>query len=557
MKKAAYPLAIALACVISFASAQQKATDEAHSDTRDQDSDSWHPAPAREAGEGTGPFRKLVVRGVTLIDGTGAPPRGPVDIVIEGNTITDILRAGTPGLPMQHGREPRDAEHEIDAAGSYAMPGFIDMHVHGSSTDKAPDLGYAYKLWLAHGITTVRGVPLAPHAVATSEQARSARNEIAAPRIFNYQILGWGWRQGPVRTPQRAREWVRWAAKSGIDGIKFMNGYFDSGETPEVIAAAIDEAHNNKMGTVAHLAQTGVAGFNARQAGAAHLDTITHFYGHFESLLKADAIPKYGPDYNFYDEQHRFGDIADIWDQIHPPGSAEWQEYLEHQRAAGVTFDPTMTIYAASRNLMAARNADFHDRYTMPQLWDYFQSSRQNHGSYFFDWTTRREVQWRRFYERFMTLLNDYKNLGGRITTGTDSGFIFKIYGFSFPEEMELLQEAGFHPLEVVRAATMHGALTLYEPKGIRDPPLGVVRAGKLADLVIVKENPLQDFKTLYGTGTPRLNEVTQRLERVGGVSYTIKDGIVYDAKKLLAEVAEMVAAEKRRLGRPDRLPQP
>jgi imidazolonepropionase-like amidohydrolase len=85
-----------------------------------------------------------------------------------------------------------------------------------------------------------------------------------------------------------------------------------------------------------------------------------------------------------------------------------------------------------------------------------------------------------------------------------------------------------------------------------------MVRVGKLADLVIVKENPLQNFKTLYGTGTLRLNETTQKLERVGGVSYTVKDGIVYDAKKLLADVAEMVAAEKRRLGMPEQgVPKP
>src|SRR3546814_4835831 len=81
--------------------------------------------------------------------------------------------------------------------------------------------------------------------------------------------------------------------------------------------------------------------------------------------------------------------------------------------------------------------------------------NRENHGSYFFDWTTKHEVQWRNFYKRFMALVNDYKNMGGRVTTGTDSGFIFKTYGFGFPEEMEMLQEAGFNPHEVVQAATM------------------------------------------------------------------------------------------------------
>src|SRR5687768_14717973 len=57
-------------------------------------------APARRADEGAGPFNRLVIRGATLIDGTGSPPRGPVDIVIEKNRIVDILQAGTPGRPM-------------------------------------------------------------------------------------------------------------------------------------------------------------------------------------------------------------------------------------------------------------------------------------------------------------------------------------------------------------------------------------------------------------------------------------------------------------------------
>ena len=91
----------------------------------------------------------------------------------------------------------------------------------------------------------------------------------------------------------------------------------------------------------------------------------------------------------------------------------------------------------------------------------------------------------------------------------------------------------------------MWGAKTLYEPKG-EAPPMGVVKNGMLADLVIVGENPLSNLKVLYGTGHMRLNPQTNRQERVGGVKYTIKDGIVYDAPKLLAEVAAAVAEQKR-----------
>src|SRR5881392_3579754 len=104
-------------------------------------------APARKQGEGAGPFKKMVIRGATLIDGTGGPPLSPMDIVIEGNHITQVRQAGWPGLPQQPNREPRDADFEIDGKGMFVMPGFVDMHVHGPGKDKAPDLSYAYKLW--------------------------------------------------------------------------------------------------------------------------------------------------------------------------------------------------------------------------------------------------------------------------------------------------------------------------------------------------------------------------------------------------------------------------
>lgn len=515
------------------------------------------PAPARRPGEGLGPFRKMVIRGVTVIDGTGSPPRGPIDIVVENNRITAMRPAGTPGLPLKAGRAPNDADYELDATGMYAMPGFIDMHAHGSGTDKAPDLSYSYKLWLAHGVTSVRSVPLAPLEVSLSEKRRSAANEIAAPRIFACQRPGdgAGWGGKPIDGEAAARAWTQWAAKQGVDCVKIM---LPADFSPAAFKGVVEEARKLGLGTTAHLTQTGLSRIDARKAGAMGLGTVTHFYGHMESLLKNGAVQHYSTDYNFNDEQYRFAEVADIWDQTYEPGSDEWKAYLREQKANNVTFDPTMTIYAASRDLMRARNADWHESYTTPQLWDYFQSNRENHGSYFFDWTTRIEVQWRRFYDRYMRLVNDYKNIGGRVTIGTDSGFIFKTYGFGYPEEMELLQEAGFDPLEVIQAATWNGALTLYEPKGVAEPPVGALLVGRLADIVLVKENPLQNFKTLYGTGTPRLNEATQKQERVGGVSYTVKDGIVYDAKKLLADVAEMVAAEKRRAGWPDKgVPRP
>ena len=500
--------------------------------------------PDRQPGEGVGPFRRMVIRGAMLIDGTGAPPRGPVDIVVAGNRIESIRGAGAPGLPLRPNREPRGADHEIDATGMYVMPGFVDVHGHNGDPDKAPNATYGYRLWLAHGVTTVRGVSLyfGPGGMSASDRQRSAANTIVAPRLYDYISLG-DWTGGDIETPDQARAFVRWAAAQGYHGIKLFNS--ERGPTTE---AAIQEARRLRLGTVAHLGQGGVAEVNADRATAMGLHGITHFYGHFESLLRDRRLPAYPNDYNMSDEQWRFSQVARLADQIYEPGGPEWRAYLDRLLERNVFLSPTFNIYSAGRDVMRARNADWHARYTLPSLQRFFDPSRVHHGSYFWDWTTADEVAWRRFYGPYMRLANDFKNMGGRVTAGSDPGYIYQTWGFSYIQELEMLQEAGFSPLEVIQAATQNGAQEIFEPRG-QEAPFGTVRPGMLADLVIVPGNPLSNLKLLYGTGHMRLNPQTQRVERVGGVRWTVKDGIVYDAPALLESVARMVEEQRAREG--------
>ena len=373
-----------------------------------------NPAPARRAGEGAGPFNRMMIRNVMIIDGTGGPPFGPMNVIVSGNRIASIQGAGTPGVPRPaapagRGAGPQAADHVIDGTGMYLLPGFVDMHVHAGGSPKNADAEYAYKLWLAHGVTTVRGVALGSNQFSASERSRSEKNEIVAPRIFNYQRPGGG------NSPEAARAWVRQNVNT-IDGLKL--GALD----PEVMAAVIDEAHKNGLGTTAHLQQSGVAQMNAIDAARVGLDTVTHFYGHFESLLKDHVVQTWPIDANANDEQWRFGQVARLWNQIHEPGTPEWKAYLAEHLKLGTTFDPTFTIYTASRDVMRARQADYHDKYTLPSLMDYYQPSRVSHGSYWYDWTTHDEIAWRNFYQVWFKLVNDYKKMGGRVTTGSDSG---------------------------------------------------------------------------------------------------------------------------------------
>ena len=359
-------------------------------------------APDRGPDEGGGPYDRLIIRGVTVIDGTGAPPIGPMDIIIEGNRIVDMVGVGVPNVPIPERRRPAleiednpDAVvHEIDATGMYVLPGFVDLHLHTGGVPKAPEAEYAYKLWMAHGITTGRGVGFGPYDWSIQEKARSEANEIVAPRMWAYPFMGsggQGWRDRQIQTPEDARAWVRYIKQSGGDGLKLGS------HRPEIMEALLDEARQLGLGSTAHLNQMGVAQMNAIDAARLGLGTVTHFYGLFESLYKDHDVQPWPPEMNYFDEQHRFGQVAVQASLIHERGSPEWKAFLEELLALDVTLDPTMTAYQASWDVDAQKFAPWHETYTLPSLWDFYEADREDHGSYYYDWTTWKEVAWRDF----------------------------------------------------------------------------------------------------------------------------------------------------------------
>lgn len=148
--------------------------------------------PATSNERGNGPYSRLVLRGITVIDGTGAPPWGPADIVIENGLITEIAAVGVPGLPINPARRPAEGVREIDCHGKFATPGFIDCHAHVGTPFHAESgemlsADYVYKLWLAHGVTSVREAGCMNGLAWTCEQQRaSADHTIGAPNLYPY-----------------------------------------------------------------------------------------------------------------------------------------------------------------------------------------------------------------------------------------------------------------------------------------------------------------------------------------------------------------------------------
>ena len=490
-----------------------------------------------QSNEGDGPFSQLIIRGVNLINGNGAPPMGPVDIEVVNNRIKSIKVVGYPGVAIKDSDRPqlKSGGKELNCEGMYLLPGFVDMHGHIGGKAQGAEPDYVFKLWMAHGITTVREPSGRGVDFTLDLKRKSAKNEIVAPRILAYTGFGQG-SDATISTPEMAREWVRNNAKKGADGIKLF------GAPPEIMTAALDE--NKKLGlrSACHHAQLNVARWNVLHSARAGLTSMEHWYGLPEALFEDRTVQDYPLDYNYNNEQDRFEEAGKLWQQAAKPYSEHWNKVMDELISLDFTLDPTFNIYEASRDLQRARRAEWHEDYTLPSLWDFYQPSKISHGSYWHYWGTEQEVAWKENYKLWMTFVNEYKNRGGRVTTGSDSGFIFQLYGFAYIREMELLREAGFHPLEIIRSATLNGA----EALGM-DDQIGTVTVGKLADFVVVSENPLENLKVLYGTGAIKLTEDNE-VVRVGGVKYTIKDGIIYDAKALLREVKQMVDAEKKRL---------
>ncbi len=494
-------------------------------------------APPRSEGEG--PFDRLIIRGVHLIDGTGSPATGPVDIVVEGNRITSIRTVGYPGLPINERRRPQAGENDkvIDAEGMYLLPGFFDMHAHTGGGAQGTTPEYVYKLWLAHGITSIRE-PGSFNGMDWTIRHRelSEKNEITAPRISAWIGFGQG-NNSPITNGEEARKWVQMIHKKGADGIKFF------GASPEVYSAAIDEANKLGLGTMTHHAQTRVVYNNALTSARLGLTSMTHWYGLPEALFEDKIIQDYPLDYNYNNEQHRFEEAGQLWKQAAKPGSNKWNSVMDEMVDLDFSINPTLTIYEASRDLMKQRRAEWHEKYTLPSLWRFYAPSRISHGSYWLNWGTEQEIAWKENFRIWMQFINEFKNKGGRVTLGSDAGYIYKLYGFAYIQEMEMMREAGFHPLEIFQSASLKGAEVL----GV-DDQLGTIEVGKLADMVIVDANPMANLKVLFGTGAIIVDE-ENNVQRYGGIVYTIKDGIVFDAKQLLRDVEEMVNAKKQEEG--------
>ncbi len=478
-----------------------------------------------------GPYRRLVIHNVMVIPGHGGPPVGPYDIVIEGNEIRDLIPLDPVRARSREHRHP-EADRIIDATGLYAMPGMIDLHCH--LREEPMELEYVYYLKLAHGVTTI--VPAPDRGLEEAmEQARlSAENRILAPRMF--PIWSWGAGTGRSRqeleNPALALEIARQMRARGAHVVSVG----DLAWNPELFGAVCRAVYEVGGITTVHLPPSTMSMVRALEAARLGVTMIEHHYGYAESALDS-RVQNFGREYNYDNENHRFRYAGKVWTETN-------RERLLGQIADslvryGVTMLPTRVVYEANRDILRAISLPWHEKYTHQALLEWNLPNPAYHGAYHWDWTSDDEYYWSVAFELWGKLIYEFNRRGGRVAYGTDDNYIWATPGFSNVRELMLLRETGMHTLEVLRAATFNSAQTL------RQPRLGLIRPGYLADLILVDGSPLYNLRFLYGFGALTL-DASGRMYRTRGIVHTIKDGIVIENARLLEAVARMVARSRQ-----------
>ncbi|MFN2325615.1 MAG: amidohydrolase family protein [Gemmatimonadales bacterium] len=494
----------------------------------------------------TQPLRptRLVIRNATVISGRGSPtnnrampPEGPVDLVIENGRIVNIVLMD-PVNRAGHGPnfQRPTGDLVIDATGLTVIPGLVEMHTHlrpPGDDYGAQSLDYAYRLYLGHGITTVRDAGTGAGLARMTEQRRlSERNEIVAPRLVlcqRWPLPLRAWDAG--HTPEAARAMVREFQRLGADCVKISKS---PGHYPDVMAAATAEATALGMHVMVDLK---VSESDALVASNAGVRSVEHWYGVPDAALT--GTQSFPPDYNYWDELDRFRWAGHLWAEANRRPE-RLSAVIDRLIANGTNWNPTMVVYEGNRDVWREQGAPFRQTLMHPHEASAGPDSSV-HGAYKREWKTADEIAWKQNFRIWMDWIKVYHERGGLLTAGSDEG---GIGGIAMIRELELLQEAGIHPLDVIRVATTNAAQALGWENHCG------IRVGCTADLAIINGNPVDNFKVMYGRGYGLHGLVPRDTQWArGGVTWTIKGGVVFDAQALLREVEGYVVAERTRMG--------
>src|SRR5262249_42785129 len=267
----------------------------------------------------------------------------------------------------------------IDATGKYVMPGIVNAHMHWHE-ERQPGIPqpiqYERNLYLAAGVTTAREVG-GDFDKSKRWQAESNAHAIIAPRILVYPFVS----KGRTGAPAEIRAWIRDIKQKGADGLKII------GMDRDQLEAIMSEAHALGMRTATHIA---VEETTAKDYAELGVTSIEHFYGVADAAL--NGIQDFPRDRSSSNEIHRCGRAGELYAQADPEKLHKISDLMVEKKVA---WDPTFSIYEASRDLTRAQNQPWFHDYLHPSLEEYFRGALDNHGSYFIGWTATQEAKGR------------------------------------------------------------------------------------------------------------------------------------------------------------------
>ena len=410
----------------------------------------------------------IILEGATVIDGTGDLPKPNASIVINGSKIAYLSSEAANSYNVNFST----AKNVINLTGKYIIPGLFDMHAHVTNVRKNSynqnESEYMLLMLLTHGITTIRN-PGGPTEQSVALRENVSEGKIVGPQIFtagqllNTPQIPIPFVERQVQTEQDIRQEVRTQAAAGVDYVKLYVGL-----TPELVQAAINEAHLNGIKVIGHLYLTSWTyaanlGVGDCKTAVNHIDALTHGVPVSPFLLSEADREKFleagGGSFSHF----LWLDLVDL----HGP---EISEMIKALACHSIPVDPTLDIYEAM---------------------------------------IKQEPQYEYLWPKILQLTKMLYDAGVPILSGTDIPNFDLVAGASLHHELELLVEAGIPPMEVIKVATRNGAQAL----GI-EQDVGTIEAGKQADMVVLSDNPLEDISNIRKIGAVINNG--QLIDRAG-----------------------------------------
>ncbi len=425
----------------------------------------------------------LALKHVTVIDMTGAAPKPDMTVVITGNLITTIGRTGEVSIP-------RDAQ-VIDAAGRFLIPGLWDMHVHALRKER---VDYFLPLFVANGITGVRDVGTTADGFAALGQLRQeiasgtriGPRIIAAGRILDGAKPAVPENSIPFANPTEAREAVRFLKQGGADFIKVYDGV-----PRDSYFAIVAEATKLKIPFVGHVPKeiTSIEASDAGQKSIEHLGTILRDCSVLEpktieervnAKIRSNDKPN-GPSLI----PMRIAVRTEI--ELATYSRPKCEQLFERFVKNGTWQVPTLIVKQMSAFVDSANlKNDPRMKYISADTLEKWKPEN----NLFLKYRTPEFIETnKQLYRKEVELVGAMHRAGVKFMAGTDVPGLYMYPGFSLHDELGLLVQAGFTSMEALRTATYNPVAFLGELDS-----QGTVQCGKVANLVLLYANPLENI---------------------------------------------------------------